>query len=41
MGNDPELGTKPELDPDAVSYYITIIGILRWIIKLRKINIIT
>ena len=29
MGYDPELGTSPELDPDAASYYLTIIGILR------------
>ena len=41
MDYDPELDTSPELDPDAVSYYLTIIGILRWMIKLGRIDIIT
>ena len=41
MGCDPELDTSPELDPYAASYYLTIIGILRWMIKLRRIDIIT
>ena len=27
MGNDPELDTSPELDPDAVSSYLTIINV--------------
>ena len=30
---DPELDISPELDPDAASYYLTIIGILRWMIE--------
>ena len=29
MGYEPELDTSPELDPDAVTYYLTIIGILK------------
>ena len=29
MEYDPELDTSPESNPDAVSYYLTIIGILR------------
>ena len=33
MGNDPELDASPVLDPDAASYYLTIICILRWIIE--------
>ena len=33
MGYDPELDTSPELDPDTASYYLTIIGILRWMIE--------
>ena len=41
MGYDPELDTSPELDPDAVSYYLTIIGILRWMVELGRIDIIT
>ena len=36
IGYDPELETSPELDPDAASYYLTIIGILRWMIKLGR-----
>ena len=40
MDYDPELDTSPELDTDAASYYLTIIGILRWMIKLGRINII-
>ena len=34
MGYDPELDISPKLDPDAASYYLTIIGILRWMIEL-------
>ena len=41
MGNDPELDTSPELDPDAASYYLTIIGVLRWMIEMRIIDVIT
>ena len=28
MGYDPKLDTSPELDPDSVSYYLTILCIL-------------
>ena len=41
MGYDPGLDISPELDPDAVSYYITIFSIQRWMIKLGSIDIIT
>ena len=41
MDYDPELNTSPELNPDAASYYLTHIGILRWMIELRRIVIIT
>ena len=41
MGHDPELDTSPELDPNAVSYYLIIIRILRCMIKLVRMNIIT
>ena len=41
MGYDPELDTSSELDPDAVSFYLSIIGILRWMIELGRIDIIT
>ena len=41
MGYDPELDVSQVLDPDAPSYYITIIGILRWVVELGIIDIIT
>ena len=41
MGYDPELSTSPELDPDAASYYLTVMGILRWMTELGRIDIIT
>ena len=41
MDYDPELDTSSELDPDAVSYYLTVISIQRWMIELRRIDIIT
>ena len=40
-GYDPELDTSSELDSDAVSYYLMIIGILKWMIESGRINIIT
>ena len=40
MCYDPELDTSPELDPDSASYYLTIIGVLRWMIELGRIDII-
>ena len=41
MGCDPELDSSPELDLDAESYDQTIIGILRWMIELGRIDMIT
>ena len=41
MGYDPELDTSPDLDPYAALYYLTIIGVLRWMIELGRIDIIT
>ena len=41
MGYDPELNTSPELNLAAASYYLTIIGILRLMIELGRIDIIT
>ena len=31
MGYDPELDISPALDPDQVSYYLTVISVLRCI----------
>ena len=41
MGYALELDTSPELYLVTVSYYLTIIGMLRWILELRRIDIIT
>ena len=41
MGYGPELETSPELEPVAASYYLTIMNVLSWIIKLGRINVIT
>ena len=41
MSYDPELDTSAQLDPDGVPYDLTLISILRWMIELRRINIIT
>ena len=41
MSYDLELDTSPELDPDVASYYLMIIGILRWMIELGRFDIIT
>ena len=41
MGYDPELDTSPELDPDAAFYFLTIIGVLRWIMELGRNVIMT
>ena len=40
MGYDSEWDISPELDLDTVPYYLTTIGILRGMIKLKRINII-
>ena len=40
MSYDPELDTSPKLDSDSASYYLTVIGILRWMIELRRISFI-
>ena len=41
MDNDQVLDTSPELEPDTASYFQTVIGIIRWIIKLGEIDLIT
>ena len=39
IGYDQLWDTSPEIDPDAVFYYLTIIGILSWMIELGRINV--
>jgi len=34
VGYRPELDITPLLDPDQASYYMSLIGILRWAVKL-------
>ena len=41
MGYDLELDTCPELDPSAASHYLTIAGILIWMIELGRIDKVT
>ena len=41
MGYDLELDISLEFDPNAASYYLTIIGILRWMVDLGRIDTIT
>ena len=36
MGYNPELHTSPKFDPNTASYYLSIIGILRWMIELGR-----
>ena len=38
---DLEFVISPELEPDAVSYFQTVLGNLRWMIELGRIDIIT
>ena len=39
IGYAPVKDVTPELDPELASYYQSIIGVLRWIVKLGKIDI--
>ena len=41
MCYDPELDTSPELDPDTAYYYLNIVGFLRWMVELGRIDMIT
>ena len=41
MGYDPELDISSELYSDTVSCYLTILGILRWMVELGRIDLIT
>jgi len=36
----PELDTTPELDPRRASYYMSLIGILRWMGELGRVDIL-
>ena len=35
----PEIDTSPELEPQQASYYQSLIGILRWIVELGRVDI--
>ena len=35
----PEVDTSPELNPEDASYYQSLIGILRWMVELGRVDI--
>ena len=35
----PELDVSPELNPGDSSYYMSLVGILRWIVELGRVDI--
>ena len=39
IGCEPELDVSRELNPDEASYYQTIIGVMRWMVELGRIDI--
>ena len=41
LGYDPDTDTSPELPPEQASYYQSIIGVMRWMIELGRIDIAT
>jgi hypothetical protein len=41
MSYEPELDESTRLDPDAASYFQSIIGVLRWMVELGRIDIAT
>ena len=40
-GYRPEIDVTPELEPGEVSYYASLIGILRWMVELGRVDICT
>jgi hypothetical protein len=41
MGYEPELDATPPLDPERASYYQSIIGIMRWMCEIGRLDIAT
>ena len=41
MSYNPVVDTSQEIDPDAATYYLTIISIFKWMIESGRIDIIT
>jgi len=41
MGYEPELDTTPELEPDLALFYMSQIGVLRWVVEIGRIDIAT
>ena len=39
MACEPELDTSPELSPDLASFYMSEIGVLRWMVEIGRIDI--
>ena len=40
-GNRPETDMTDPLDPDRASYYQTMIGVMRWMVEIGRIDIDT
>ena len=40
-GYQPETDTTDPLDPDQASYYQTMIGVMRWMVEIGRIDIAT
>ena len=38
---EPEVDISESLDPEMASYYLSLIGIIRWMVELRRIDIVT
>jgi hypothetical protein len=41
MGYEPELDKAPALDPDRASYFQSIMGVMQWMCKIKRIDIAT
>ena len=39
VGYEPEMDVSPELPPDEASYFQSIIGVMRWMVELGRIDI--
>ena len=39
IGYEPEMDVSRELNPDEASYFQTIIGVMRWMVELGRVDI--
>ena len=40
MGYAPDMEKSPVLEPDVASYYQSLIGMVRWMVEIRRVDII-